>query len=285
VPKGPLALIANIARLLDVQTDLIYDVGMNDGTDSAYYLHRGFRVVAVEANPILAAEAERRFADEMAAGRFAVAQVGVAEQEGEAEFWVCDDWSPWSSFDLEIASRNGSKHHSERVPLRRMGQLLEQYGMPFYCKVDIEGHDQFCFDSMTPENRPTYMSVELSEYPFVEKMHELGFDRFKMIHQLSFSPVSGRWFSRRAHIPNEKARAGLERLRGVARRSLIDRTWYFKIGSSGPLPTLTPGEWVDYEQMLKIRAWVDDRYKDDSFGLLDCFDLHATSSSELGRVS
>ena len=29
--------------------DLIYDVGMNNGDDTAYYLHKGFRVVAVEA--------------------------------------------------------------------------------------------------------------------------------------------------------------------------------------------------------------------------------------------
>jgi hypothetical protein len=30
---------------------LIYDVGMNNGDDTAYYLRRGFRVVAIEPNP------------------------------------------------------------------------------------------------------------------------------------------------------------------------------------------------------------------------------------------
>jgi FkbM family methyltransferase len=274
--------VARIVGLMEVQDDLVFDIGMNDGTDSAYYLSRGFRVVAVEANPILSLEAEKRFAKEKDEGRFAVANVGIAEEEGEAEFWVCDDWSPWSSFDLEIASRNGSKHHAEQVQLKKMSWLLGEYGMPYYCKVDIEGNDQFCFESMTTASHPTFMSVELSEFPFVEEMHSLGYDRFKMIHQLSFSPVSGRWFTTRAKVPNEKARAGLERLRGVARRSLVDGTWYFKIGSSGPMPTVTPGSWLDFDQMVKIRAWVDDRYKDGSFGLLDCFDLHATTAEALG---
>jgi hypothetical protein len=36
-----------------VLKNLIYDVGMNDGNDTAYYLSRGFRVVAIEANPVL----------------------------------------------------------------------------------------------------------------------------------------------------------------------------------------------------------------------------------------
>ena len=34
---------------------LIYDVGMHNGDDTAYYLRRGFRVVAIEPNPALVA--------------------------------------------------------------------------------------------------------------------------------------------------------------------------------------------------------------------------------------
>jgi hypothetical protein len=32
----------------------IFDIGMYDGAESAYYLQSGYRVVAVEANPELA---------------------------------------------------------------------------------------------------------------------------------------------------------------------------------------------------------------------------------------
>jgi FkbM family methyltransferase len=252
---------------------------MNDGADSAYYLSRGFRVVAVEANPILAKEAESRFAVEVEEGRFAVANVGIADHEGEAEFWVCDDWSAWSSFNREIAGRNGKRHHAETVQLRTMSWLVGEFGMPFYCKVDIEGHDHYCLQGLSPDSRPSFISVELSEFPLLEEMRALGYDRFKMINQLSFSQISGRWYTLRDRLPNEKARAGVERIRGALRGGLNDGRWYFKIGSSGPLPTLTPGNWVDFEQMSAIRQWMDDRYKAGDFGLLDCFDLHATTAS------
>ena len=33
---------------------LVCDVGMHRGGDTAYYLHKGFRVVGVEANPAMA---------------------------------------------------------------------------------------------------------------------------------------------------------------------------------------------------------------------------------------
>ena len=34
-----------------IQPPLVFDLGMNTGTETAYYLSRGWRVVALEANP------------------------------------------------------------------------------------------------------------------------------------------------------------------------------------------------------------------------------------------
>ncbi len=42
-------------------SNLIYDVGMNNGDDTAYYLEQGFRVVGIEANPDLAGHCRKRF--------------------------------------------------------------------------------------------------------------------------------------------------------------------------------------------------------------------------------
>ena len=35
---------------------LIYDIGLHRGEDTAYYVARGFNVIAIEANPDLVAE-------------------------------------------------------------------------------------------------------------------------------------------------------------------------------------------------------------------------------------
>jgi hypothetical protein len=45
--------------------DLIYDVGMNNGDDTACFLSLGFRTVAIEANPELVKYAKARFAHEI----------------------------------------------------------------------------------------------------------------------------------------------------------------------------------------------------------------------------
>ena len=260
---------------------LIYDVGLHVGTDTAYYLHRGYNVVAVEANPLLAAEAEKRFADEIAEGRLKVVNVGIGEGEGEATFWVCDDWTAWSSFDKAVASRNGNRHHAETVRVMPLAQVFAEHGMPHYCKVDIEGHDKYCLDEMTAERRPEYLSVELSDHPFVDRMAALGYDRFKFVHQLSFTPMTPGWEKVRALAPHPKLRAGLERGRGLLRGTLHDKRWYFRIGSSGPLPFDVPGRWLTLDEARAEREWITAQFDSGRFTLLDSFDLHATTRDAL----
>ena len=51
---------------------------MNNGDDTAYYLSRGHRVVAIEANPILAKEGAKRFAAEITAGRLKILAQSLA---------------------------------------------------------------------------------------------------------------------------------------------------------------------------------------------------------------
>ena len=111
--------------------DLIYDVGMNNGDDTAYYLSLGFRTVAIEANPQLVAQAKLRFAREIASRRLIVLNIGIADREGELPFWICETNSRWSSFDRAYASWGNSPHHQIQVPCARFETILAQYGDRF----------------------------------------------------------------------------------------------------------------------------------------------------------
>src|SRR5438445_8577847 len=90
---------------------VIFDVGMHDGTDTAFYLHQGYAVLAIEADPVLASRGGERFAAAIDAGQLQILNVGIAPRTGCATFWICDDNSLWSSLDKTIASRNHSRHH------------------------------------------------------------------------------------------------------------------------------------------------------------------------------
>ena len=59
--------------LLDVpkHKDLVYDVGMHKGEDTEFYLRKGFRVIAFEADPDLAHSGRVQ-------GHFAVTDASVA---------------------------------------------------------------------------------------------------------------------------------------------------------------------------------------------------------------
>ena len=98
---------------------LIYDAGMNNGDDTAYYLSRGFRTVAIEANPELASQAKTRFAREIASGRLIILNVGIADREGELPFWICETNHRSSSFDRNYASWGNSPNHQIQVPCTR----------------------------------------------------------------------------------------------------------------------------------------------------------------------
>ena len=115
---GSLAVSQQASEAL-VHQDLIYDVGMNNGDDTAYYLRRGFRVVAIEANTRLAKCAAERFRTQISSGQLRILNIGIAAEEGELPFWICETYSEWSSLDREIASRDGCPHHEVMVPCRR----------------------------------------------------------------------------------------------------------------------------------------------------------------------
>ena len=66
-----------------MERDLVFDIGVNNGEDTAYYLRRGFRVVGVDANPEMVASGEQRFHKEIRAGRLVLLNVGLAAEEAE----------------------------------------------------------------------------------------------------------------------------------------------------------------------------------------------------------
>jgi FkbM family methyltransferase len=262
-------------------SDLVFDVGMHNGDDSAYYLRNGYRVVAVDANPMFAARARARFAAEIEQRRMTVLEVGIAEGDGEASFWVCEDHSDWSSFDRSIASRRGSRHHEIRVPLRPFADILREYGIPRYCKIDIEGNDHLCLAAMTPAMRPDFVSVELSLQPLLERLAETGYDAFKVLHQLSFSPPNRRRQALKDRVPHPWFMAGIERGYGLLRGRLHEHGWFFRMGCSGPLHDRTAGRWLDLLQAANVTEHLKARYRSERMGLTDWYDIHATTHATL----
>ena len=161
--------------------DLVLDVGLHNGDDAAYYLHLGYRVVGIEANPLLAAQCSRRFEDEIQQGRMMVINAGVLKERGVFTFYrnLTDDG--WSSFEPEMGKRGG-KWEEMSVPCLTTQQVIAEQGKPFFMKVDIEGADLQALQSLTPATAPTYVSLEMNNPEHIlESLIELKYSAFKFV--------------------------------------------------------------------------------------------------------
>lgn len=244
--------------------DLIYDVGMNDGDDTAYYLHEGYRVVAIEVDPGLIEQARERFAEPIRQGRLELVQAAIGPRRETAQFWICEGKSVWNSFDRQIASREGHSCHAIDVECLPFRDLLEQYGVPFYLKVDIEGHDAYCIADLDEQDLPKYVSFEIErQLEPLFMLRDLGYSRFKLITQNDHSQLAVDPFSVRQRMKQRLRRyptayrfvhqlAGLrKRLSSTepGRHRVNGNHWTFALGSSGPFGENTAGRWQTFDEV------------------------------------
>lgn len=205
-----------------MHNDLIYDVGLYNGDDTAYYLHKGYRVVAVEASPVLVEQANIRFSTEIKTGRLYIEPVGIGARYGRENFWINDARNDWNSFDKNFTTYHNdpmylSLCHTITVPVVPITDLLAKYGVPYYLKSDIEGNDLYCLEGLDQSDLPAYVSVESHRLENLLRLYELGYRQFKLIHQSD------------GHNNTEN--------------------WVFPPGSSGPFGEDTLGDWKSIDDV------------------------------------
>ena len=173
--------------------DLIFDIGANNGDDTAAYLGRGYNVVAVEANPSLCLELRSRFQDELRSGRLNLAEGAIAERPGETItlYINCAD-SGWGTTVPSYARQSETLRGTVQtisVPTLSFSSLVEQFGVPHYLKIDIEGADILCLRGLVGQpDVPSYVSIERpksfgAQREILELLRKLGYVKFQVIDQ------------------------------------------------------------------------------------------------------
>jgi len=229
--------------------DLIYDVGSHTGQDVAYYLSRGFRVVAIDANPALIERVRQQFPEMVAAHRLELVHAAIAREAGECDLCLSasDDGSS-SIFAGEVTDPAGTI----RVPCLPLTSIFQRFGTPFYLKVDIQGADRFCLEALNLSDSPRYLSWEAGPDALecLDIAHKLGYDAFKCIDQTVFREIAYLSSFRGRILRRWRRRTGIETDRGIRRLG-----WTFTPGhSSGPFGEDTDGAWRPFEQMQ--REWL-----------------------------
>jgi FkbM family methyltransferase len=166
-----------------MNADLIYDIGIHRGEDTARYLDMGYRVLGVDANPVMIERCKERFAAELTKGQLSLLNVGIAEKPGLLPFYRHASNDEWSSFNQDLGWRQDGRGDVVQVDVVPFSHLLSAFGVPFYLKIDIEGNDLHCIDALSREDLPRYVSTEAYTTDAFCWLRALGYSRFKLLNQ------------------------------------------------------------------------------------------------------
>jgi FkbM family methyltransferase len=216
---------------------LIFDVGMHRGEDTEFYLQRGFTVLGVEANPFLVTALKEKFRSYIESGQLTIVDKAINSKPGKARFSINTRNSVWGTLSESFAARNslqGFASEDIEVDCVTFDELLQQHGVPYYLKIDIEGCDILCVQALRGFSaRPQLISIESNAtspgcgfrdvLEELALLHKLGYSHFKYVNQ--------------AEIPGSQRRLALE---GPA------ATYRFPPDSSGPFGDEAPGKWLRF---------------------------------------
>jgi len=126
--------------------DLCFDIGANVGNRIDVFLELGAKVVTVEPQESCLKVLRDRYQSNP---HVEIVSKGVAAREGTIALWICDEISTissmsdrWRSAVIE-SGRFASYHWHKKtlIPVTTLDVLIQQYGVPKFCKIDVEGFE------------------------------------------------------------------------------------------------------------------------------------------------
>ncbi len=125
---------------------LCFDVGANIGARTKLFLGLGARVVAVEPQSYCLGILQRRFGSNP---RCVLVPLALGPEPGQAELHATAPGSVLATLSAEwldhvrASGRFGAREWSEHelVAVDTLDSLIERFGEPVFCKIDVEGYE------------------------------------------------------------------------------------------------------------------------------------------------
>lgn len=161
---------------------LVLDIGAYAGNKAEWFAARGARVVCVEPQPGMAKALRQRFADNE---RVTIIEKGVGAKPGTAILNICETDPVLSTFKEHwqqgrFLGKRWDRQHE--VALTTLADLVDQHGVPDYCKIDVEGAEVDVLRGL--DRRIGIISFEFTaEYlahaaEAIQLLGDLGYDRY-----------------------------------------------------------------------------------------------------------
>ena len=163
----------------------IIDVGAHNGDDVDYYLKKEFKVIALEANPVLCNLMGERFVDYIKRGVLSIHNVAISNYTGQTKFYINREKTDWSS--LHKASKaTETEYDVHKVNVVTLRSIMEGVDNVHYIKLDIEGGELDALKSIDSSCKlPRFISIECN-YDRTEIIDVLignGYTEFMLVRQ------------------------------------------------------------------------------------------------------
>jgi FkbM family methyltransferase len=247
--------------------NLIFDLGMHYGYDTEFYLKKGFKVIALEANPRMIDHARKnlliRAAEEE--GKLGIVPMALWHQGGQTvSFFVNPVKDDWSSVERKWAEKGAHQSQEITVATITLEEMFEKLSVSYYIKCDIEGADVvFSQQLVKQKNLPGFVSAEASDAEIHAHFVSAGYDRFQIVNQ-----------ARHGHIvsPNP-AREG----------QFVETTFTGHMSGLFGLD-LPADKWLSYEEANEWLTLFRVLAKKDFSNLNSWIDVHATTKEMLATA-
>jgi FkbM family methyltransferase len=207
----------------------LIDVGANVGDTIPYYLGRGFRVIAIEANPDLAQTIERKFAAAIRDKLVVVMNTCVVAHEGPVAELNIHTTNNQLSTAVPVGGPGAREYTRVQVPALRMKELA-RYN-PLAVKIDVEHLDSAILKDMFDASfMPPYLSVEAHNPDVLCRLVAADYAEFKIVEgRYVASPLYAQVIDR-----NGKA-----------------EKYQFEAHDAGPIGEDVPGPWLTLAQTFE----------------------------------
>lgn len=122
--------------------DLVFDIGANVGDLTQLFSSLGARVVCVDPQPYCLEVLRKRFAS---TPNVTIVGKGLSNKEGMLPFYVSSRSHSTCTFSKKMQVKGRYAHRAwDRVidvPVTTLDALLETFGTPAFCKIDVEGFE------------------------------------------------------------------------------------------------------------------------------------------------
>ena len=163
---------------------VIFDIGSNNGDNIPYYLLKCDKVIAIEANPELCTEIADRFQYEIECGRLIIRNGVIVTSEinsNQVPFYIHKFNHVLSQFPKpdDTLIQNFNQYF---LPTINIKELVKEYGIPFYVKIDIENYDHILLrDFLRNDIKPEFISAESHSIDTFAGLVSLGYNSFKLV--------------------------------------------------------------------------------------------------------